>query len=73
MMKDESLLESTTRKFFLCCSLMWPIPASSKPVIESYYKISRDEQEQRVSLLQYLVSNDGYEGSIPCHESIASE
>ena len=24
------------RKFFSCFSLMWPIPANSRPVIESY-------------------------------------
>jgi len=24
------------RKFFSCFSLMWPIPAKSRPVIESY-------------------------------------
>jgi len=29
-------LESTTRKFFFCCSLTWPIPARRRPVIESW-------------------------------------
>lgn len=28
-------LESTTRKFFFCCSFTCPIPARSSPVIES--------------------------------------
>lgn len=33
-------LASTMRKFFFCCWSMWPIPASSNPVTESYGVVS---------------------------------
>lgn len=57
-----SALESTTRKFFFWCSLMWPTPASKRPVIESCSEHEQKGAKERRDV--YFVANDRDQRSV---------
>lgn len=56
-------LESTIRKFRFCCSLIWPMPAKSKPVMVSCSNFLKNSK--KCNITPYLIPNHSDKGSIP--------